>query len=144
LKATVVATELGPVSVLVERGKAVRILLGVYIQPAEFIDPFKKQLDEYFNGSRKILDFPVRIEGSRFQKRVWEIVRRIPYGAVITYGEIAKVLNTSPRAVGIALSKNLLPIYIPCHRVIAKDGLGGFSEGLAWKKFLLKVEGVVL
>jgi len=139
-----VATELGPVSVLVERGKAVRILLGVYIQPAEFIDPFKKQLDEYFNGSRKILDFPVRIEGSRFQKRVWEIVRRIPYGAVITYGEIAKVLNTSPRAVGIALSKNLLPIYIPCHRVIAKDGLGGFSEGLAWKKFLLKVEGVVL
>jgi len=132
------------VSVLVERGKAVRILLGVYIQPAEFIDPFKKQLDEYFNGSRKILDFPVRIEGSRFQKRVWEIVRRIPYGAVITYGEIAKVLNTSPRAVGIALSKNLLPIYIPCHRVIAKDGLGGFSEGLAWKKFLLKVEGVVL
>jgi len=139
-----VATELGPVSVLVERGKAVRILLGVYIQPAEFIDPFKKQLDEYFNGSRKILDFPVRIEGSRFQKRVWEIVRRIPYGAVITYGEIAKVLNTSPRAVGMALSKNLLPIYIPCHRVIAKDGLGGFSEGLAWKKFLLKVEGVVL
>ena len=138
------ATELGPVSVLVERGKAVRILLGVYIQPAEFIDPFKKQLDEYFNGSRKILDFPVRIEGSRFQKRVWEIVRRIPYGAVITYGEIAKVLNTSPRAVGMALSKNLLPIYIPCHRVIAKDGLGGFSEGLAWKKFLLKVEGVVL
>jgi len=132
------------VSVLVERGKAVRILLGVYIQPAEFIDPFKKQLDEYFNGSRKILDFPVRIEGSRFQKRVWEIVRRIPYGAVITYGEIAKVLNTSPRAVGIALSKNLLPIYIPCHRVIAKDGLGGFSEGLAWKKFLLKVEGAVL
>jgi len=139
-----VATELGPVSVLLERGKAVRILLGVYIQPAEFIDPFKKQLDEYFNGSRKILDFPVRIEGSRFQKRVWEIVRRIPYGAVITYGEIAKVLNTSPRAVGMALSKNLLPIYIPCHRVIAKDGLGGFSEGLAWKKFLLKVEGVVL
>jgi len=139
-----VATELGPVSVLVERGKAVRILLGVYIQPAEFIDPFKKQLDEYFNGSRKILDFPVRIEGSRFQKRVWEIVRRIPYGAVITYGEIAKVLNTSPRAVGMALSKNLFPIYIPCHRVIAKDGLGGFSEGLAWKKFLLKVEGVVL
>jgi len=139
-----VATELGPVSVLVERGKAVRILLGVYIQPAEFIDPFKKQLDEYFNGSRKILDFPVRIEGSRFQKRVWEIVRRIPYGAVITYGEIAKVLNTSPRAVGMALSKNLLPIYIPCHRVIAKDGLGGFSEGLAWKKFLLKVEGAVL
>ncbi len=138
------ATELGPVSVLVERGKAVRILLGVYIQPAEFIDPFKKQLDEYFNGSRKILDFPVRIEGSRFQKRVWEIVRRIPYGAVITYGEIAKVLNTSPRAVGMALSKNLLPIYIPCHRVIAKDGLGGFSEGLAWKKFLLKVEGAVL
>ncbi|MCD6267255.1 MAG: methylated-DNA--[protein]-cysteine S-methyltransferase [Thermotogaceae bacterium] len=138
------ATELGPVSVLVERGKAVRILLGVYIQPAEFIDPFKKQLDEYFNGSRKILDFPVRIEGSRFQKRVWEIVRRIPYGAVITYGEIAKVLNTSPRAVGMALSKNLFPIYIPCHRVIAKDGLGGFSEGLAWKKFLLKVEGVVL
>ncbi|HDG62271.1 MAG TPA: methylated-DNA--[protein]-cysteine S-methyltransferase [Thermotoga sp.] len=114
------------------------------MQPAEFIDPFKKQLDEYFNGSRKILDFPVRIEGSRFQKRVWEIVRRIPYGAVITYGEIAKVLNTSPRAVGIALSKNLLPIYIPCHRVIAKDGLGGFSEGLAWKKFLLKVEGAVL
>jgi len=144
LKATVVMTELGPVSVLVERGKAVRILLGVCIQPVESIDPFKKQLDEYFNGFRKFLDFPVQIEGSEFQKKVWEIVRGIPYGAVRTYGEIAEILNTSPRAVGMALSKNPLPIYIPCHRVIAKEGLGGFSEGLAWKKFLLKVEGVVL
>jgi len=144
LKATVVMTALGPVSVIVEKGKAVRILLGVCIQPVESIDPFKKQLDEYFNSFRKLLDFPVQIEGSEFQKKVWEIVRGIPYGAVRTYGEIAEILNTSPRAVGMALSKNPLPIYIPCHRVIAKEGLGGFSEGLAWKKFLLKVEGVVL
>ena len=144
MKATVVMTELGPVSILVERGKAVRILLGVCIQPVESIDPFKRQLDEYFNGFRKLLDFPVQIEGSKFQKKVWGIVRGIPYGTVRTYGEIAEILNTSPRAVGVALSKNPLPIYIPCHRVIAKEGLGGFSEGLAWKKFLLKVEGVVL
>jgi len=137
-------TELGPVTVLVKRGKAVRILLGICMHLGEPSGPFKEQLEEYFNGSRKVLNFPVRLEGSDFQKKVWEVVRKIPYGCVMTYGEIAKILNTSPRAVGMALSKNPLPIYIPCHRVIAKDGLGGFSEGIIWKRFLLKVEGVFL
>lgn len=137
-------TKLGPVSILVEHGKAVRIILGTIIQPAKSIDPFKKQIEEYFSGFRKFLDFPVYIEGTKFQKKVWEIVREIPYGVVKTYGELAKILNTSPKAVGMALSMNPLPIYIPCHRVVAKKGLGGFSSGLIWKKFLLEVEGVIL
>ena len=144
MKATVVMTESGPVTVLVKKGKAVRILLGKSVQAAESLEPFKQQLEEYFNGTRKFLDFPVSIEGTRFQKRVWEIVRRIPYGSTMTYGEIAKILSTSPRAVGMALSRNPLPIYIPCHRVVASKGIGGFSEGITWKKFLLKVEGVTL
>ncbi len=98
------------------------------------------QIEEYLQGKRKSLDFPVIVEGTEFEKRVWEEVRKIPYGETITYGELAKRLGTSPRAIGRALNKNPLPLYIPCHRVVAKNGLGGFSAGTSWKAFLLQLE----
>lgn len=99
-----------------------------------------REIEEYLSGQRKSFSFQVEIRGTPFQKRVWEEVRKIPYGETKTYSEIAKKLGTSPRAVGQALSKNPLPLYIPCHRVVSKKGLGGFSAGLEWKKYLIDLE----
>ena len=75
-----------------------------------------------------------------FQKRVLDKVRQIPHGMTVTYGMLARDLQTSPRAVGNALSKNPAPIVIPCHRVIGKRGIGGFTSGVTIKKHLLQLE----
>lgn len=77
-----------------------------------------------------------------FQKRVLAEVKQIPYGMTVTYGILARDLQTSPRAIGNALSRNPAPIVIPCHRVLGKHGIGGFTSGVTIKKHLLRVEGV--
>jgi len=103
----------------------------------------KNDLTNYLRGCE--VDFrryDVHLEVTPFVRSVLDIVRDIPYGETVTYGEIARALNTSPRAVGIALKLNPTPIIIPCHRVIAKNGLGGFSSGLNIKIELLKLEGI--
>jgi O-6-methylguanine DNA methyltransferase len=81
--------------------------------------------------------------GTEFQKAVWEELRKIPRGQTRTYGEIAGAIGRpkAARAVGSACGANPLPLFIPCHRVVAKNGLGGFVAGLPWKILLLKMEG---
>ena len=77
-----------------------------------------------------------------FHLKVWQRMRKIPWGSALTYGEMAAAVN-SPRAfraVGQACAANPLPIIVPCHRVVAQDGLGGFSGGLDWKRKLLELE----
>ena len=102
-------------------------------------DPVSQWLDAYF--SRQSLPLPPLVEpASDFQEIMREGLLKIPAGEVRTYGELAKTLHTSPRALGQALGANPLPVLIPCHRVIAADGLGGFACGPAWKKRLLKFE----
>ncbi|PLV56989.1 methylated-DNA--[protein]-cysteine S-methyltransferase [Thermotoga sp. SG1] len=128
----------GNIAVRVENGKVVEIKLGS--DESNCPPEVKKELEEYFSGKRREFSFPVEIRGTLFQKKVWEEVRKIPYGETRTYGEIAEKLNTSPRAIGQALAKNPLPLYIPCHRVVSKRGPGGFSAGLEWKKFLIDLE----
>ncbi len=102
----------------------------------------KLDLERYFKGER--IDFShydVNLaELSCFVQIVLEEVRKIPYGKVVTYKELADKLKTSPRAIGQALKKNPVPIVIPCHRVVAKNGLGGFSAGIDIKKELLRLE----
>lgn len=80
--------------------------------------------------------------GTDFQKKVWNALREIPYGQIRTYGEIAAAIGhpQAARAVGLACAANPLPIFIPCHRVVSKHDLGGFSSGLPWKELLLKLE----
>ncbi len=79
-----------------------------------------------------------------FQRRLFSYLREyVPFGSVITYGSLAEKLGTSPRGVAMSLKYNPLPIILPCHRVIAKNGLGGFSAGLKWKRYLLNLEGFV-
>jgi O-6-methylguanine DNA methyltransferase len=86
---------------------------------------------------------PVKIpEGTEFQQAVWREMKKIPRGQTRTYGEIAAAIGRpkAVRAVGTACGANPLPVFIPCHRVVAKNGLGGFGSGLPWKKLLLRLE----
>jgi O-6-methylguanine DNA methyltransferase len=81
-------------------------------------------------------------EGTEFQKAVWKEMQKIPRGKTKTYGEIAAAIGrpNAVRAVGSACGANPIPLFIPCHRVVAKNGLGGFGSGLPWKKLLLEME----
>lgn len=104
----------------------------------------KKQLEEYFSGKRKKFNLPVKIEGTDFQKAVYNCLLEIPYGETKSYKEIADIIGhkNAYRAVGSACNKNKILIVIPCHRVIASNkGLAGFALGLDIKKQLLKLEG---
>jgi len=105
------------------------------------------QLDAYFAGELRAFDLPLAPGGTAFQHRVWDLLGRIPYGATVTYAELAaRVGNPAAcRAVGAANGRNPLPIVIPCHRVIGSDGaLTGYAGGLAAKRFLLAHEGVAV
>lgn len=100
----------------------------------------KKQVEKYFSGKKVEFDFEYELNVSKFTALVLEEVRKIPYGEVETYGEIADRLKTSPRAVGQALKRNPILVLIPCHRVVAENGIGGYSSGFEMKRRLLELE----
>ena len=111
----------------------------------------KKWLDKYFAGAKpEIAELPLAPIGGEFRQMVWEILREIPYGKVITYGDIAKKVaikmnkeSMSSQAVGGAVGHNPISIIIPCHRVVGGNGsLTGFSGGIDMKVKLLELEGV--
>lgn len=102
-----------------------------------------KQMEEYFAGKRKNFDFPFRLIGTDFQKKVWQALCRIPYGQTRTYGEIAKEIGNpkASRAVGMACNRNPIWIAVPCHRVVGAGGkLTGYAGGIAMKEALLSLE----
>jgi len=102
-----------------------------------------RELEEYFNGRRERFGVPLEIDGTPFQKRVWNQLLQIPYGTTYSYRELATLIQNEKaiRAVGTANGKNALCIVVPCHRVIASDGsLGGYSGGLERKASLLQLE----
>lgn len=104
----------------------------------------ERQLDEYFADQRTEFDLDTTIVGDDFQRRVWDLIDRIPYGQTTTYGEMARELGdpTLARKVGGAVGRNPLSIVVPCHRVVGKDGkLTGYAGGLDRKRFLLDLEG---
>lgn len=101
------------------------------------------QLNEYFDGTRKQFDLPLRNEGTSFQQRVWEMLQTIPYGTSITYKNLAIKLGDlkAIRAVGTANGKNNIAIIVPCHRVVGSDGsLTGYAWGVEKKDWLLRHE----
>ena len=107
---------------------------------------FARELEKYLSG--KLLKFKTKLDissGTEFQKKVWKKLLNVPYGEVVTYQELAKAVGRpkAARAVGNAVGKNPLPIVVPCHRVLASSGLGGYSCGINIKKDLLKIEGVL-
>ena len=106
-----------------------------------------KELAVYFSNAAHRPKITVAPEGTAFQLRVWKALQAIPSGKQITYGELAKQLNTSPRAIGQACRTNPIPVIIPCHRIIAAKHLGGYAgkqagKMMAIKKFLLAHEGM--
>ncbi len=104
------------------------------------------QLDEYFNQKRRHFNLQLDFSGAtKFQRRIFERLMGIPYGRIVSYGDIADEMGEpgAARAVGQAVGANPLPIVVPCHRVVRSDGrLGGYSGGLRQKVALLAVEGV--
>ncbi|NBC32679.1 MAG: methylated-DNA--[protein]-cysteine S-methyltransferase [Alphaproteobacteria bacterium] len=104
------------------------------------------QLSAYFAGRLTRFDLPLAPAGTPFRQRVRAAMAAIPYGQTLTYGAIARALDTAPRAVGGACGANPLPIIIPCHRVVGGNGPGGYSgaRGLATKHWLLAHEGAIV
>jgi methylated-DNA-[protein]-cysteine S-methyltransferase len=102
------------------------------------------QLEEYFARERTEFDVAMELDGTPFQRDVWAELSRIPYGETISYGELARRVGRpkGPRAVGQANGKNPIPIMVPCHRVLASNGIGGYGGGLPMKRALLAVEGL--
>ena len=123
---------------------------GRFGETRQSIEEFKdliELLERYFSGQRIELDYPIILNGTEFQLRVWMKVREIPYGEVRSYEWVAKNIGRrrAARAVGNALRKNPIALIIPCHRVIRKDGsIGGFGYGVEVKRRLLRVEGIEL
>ncbi|OLR95426.1 methylated-DNA--[protein]-cysteine S-methyltransferase [Actinokineospora bangkokensis] len=107
-------------------------------------DAATAQLTEYFDGERTEFDLPVHLDGTDFQREVWQGLTTIPYGVTISYGELARRIGRTPaasRAVGLANGRNPVSIVVPCHRVIGAGGaLTGYGGGLERKEHLLALE----
>jgi len=97
----------------------------------------------YARGERKRFDVDLDLRGTTFQRAVWKADRAIPYGQTRTYAEVARAIGrpTAARGVGSANGKNPVPLFVPCHRIVARDGIGGFTGGLHHKRKLLSLEG---
>ena len=109
----------------------------------EMIKKTHEELEEYFKGNRKVFDIPLKIEGTEFQRKVWNALLEIPYGETRTYLDIAKQIGNSKacRAVGMANHNNKIMILIPCHRVIGSNKkLVGYAGGIDVKEKLLEIE----
>jgi methylated-DNA-[protein]-cysteine S-methyltransferase len=103
----------------------------------------RDQLAGYFAGERTTFELPLRLDGSPFQRQVWNALREIPYGTTTSYGEIARRVGRpgAARAVGLANGQNPIAVIVPCHRVIGADGsLTGYGGGLERKQLLLGLE----
>ena len=143
----IIASERGLRAILWGAEDVARI---AYVDEAELVegrtpllDRAVAQLDEYFAGTRREFDLPLDPEGTPFQHSVWTVLRTIPYGTTISYGQQARQLGdlNKARAVGAANGKNPLSIVVPCHRVIGSGGhLTGFAAGLEVKSWLLDHE----
>jgi methylated-DNA-[protein]-cysteine S-methyltransferase len=104
-----------------------------------------RQLTEYFEGTRREFDLPLRLQGTVFQQRVWRQLTEIPYGQTWSYGQLAQRIDkpSASRAVGLANGRNPISILVPCHRVIGADGsLTGYGGGIERKRWLLVHEGL--
>jgi methylated-DNA-[protein]-cysteine S-methyltransferase len=144
-------TPLGPVGIRLEQGRVVELgFLPEDTPPRAVADGIGaeavQQLQAYFAHPGFRFTTPVKLTGTDFQLRVWRALREIPSGSVLTYGELAKKLDTGPRAVGGACRANPCPILVPCHRVVAAHGRGGYAGATSgrWpaiKEWLLQHEG---
>lgn len=126
-----------------KEGKRKFALSKEWVENEGFFVDVKKQLFEYFSGKRKNFDLKLNPQGTDYQKKIWKELQNIPYAELYTYKQIAEKIGNpkASRAVGMANSKNPIPIIIPCHKVVGKNGkLTGFAFGLAVKEKLINLE----
>ena len=138
---------LGPLTLFAEEDALVALDWGWVNEqtPTPLLVSAKARLDDYFSAKPVLFDFPARPRGTSFQQAVWREMSAIPFGETRSYGDLARALGSSPRAVGTACGRNPLPIIIPCHRVLASNGkLTGYSagEGVKTKRQLLDLEAL--
>lgn len=119
---------------------------GSHQEPTPLLVEAKRQLDAYFDGTLARFSLPLAPDGTPFQRRVWAAMQTIPKGETRRYRDLAAMLGSGPRAIGGACGRNPIPVIIPCHRVLAANGLGGYSghDGLDTKRALLRLEGVAV
>ena len=110
----------------------------------ELLSQAANELRDYFMGKLRVFYVPLDMQGTDFQLSVWNCLRKIPYGETRSYAQIAEEIGKpkAVRAVGAANGSNPIPIIVPCHRVLASNGIGGYGGGLPMKRTLLAVEGV--
>ena len=140
-------SQLGKIQMKYEKDTLLLLKAGVNAteinEPSPFTDYIYRQICEYLNGERKVFDVKYKFNGTDFQERVWHILESIPYGEVMTYGEVARKIGSpkAVRAVGSACGKNQLWLVVPCHRVIGiKGSLTGYAGGIEMKEKLLRIE----
>lgn len=150
----IVPAPFGAVGIRIEAGRLRELVyLPAHFSPRDPADALSaetaRQLERYFGEPDFRFDLPLTVVGTAFQQKVWGVIAAIPRGEVLTYGQVARRIGTAPRAVGQACGANWFPLVIPCHRVTATGGLGGFSNHddaagfhVGVKRWLLAHEGV--
>lgn len=149
----IINTEIGNLTLIEDDNNTIT---GVYLNMLEvkglieeetpLLKKLKKQLREYFAGQRKVFDIPTKQPLTPFQAEVYDLLEDVGFGYTVSYGDIAFLLNNekAARAVGNALGRNNLLILVPCHRVLGKNSLGGFTSDIKAKEKLLKLEGSLI
>lgn len=145
MRSAVLETPVGTLCVTENEGAIVRLAWGQpeAVSDSALLREALQQLRQYFEGSRTEFTLPLNPPGNAFQLQVCAAMSAIPFGETRTYGEIARTLGSAAQPVGNACGANPVPVIIPCHRVLAANGLGGFSGagGVEAKVALLRLEG---
>jgi len=149
----VMESPVGRLAIHTLEGKVTQVDYGVRREVSKVLtDPLhrkiQQQLQAYFTRPTTRFNLPLLLQGTPFQLKVWQALQRIPVSQTVSYGELADRLHTSARAVGNACRANPVPLIVPCHRVIAKNGIGGFSgatqgKSIDRKRWLLQHEGAL-
>jgi methylated-DNA-[protein]-cysteine S-methyltransferase len=149
----VMDSPIGRLAIHTREGKVVQVDYAVRNAVTRVLtDPLhkqiKRQLLAYFVKPSSPFTLPLELSGTPFQQKVWQALQAIPVSQTVSYGDLANRLHTSPRAVGNACRNNPIPLIVPCHRVVAKDHIGGFSGATSGsqidrKRWLLRHEGAL-
>lgn len=138
----------GPLGLIADADGLCGLRFGARGRRDDALPEVREQLDAYFAGELRSFAVPVVLRGTDFQRSVWDVLRTIPYGETLSYGEVTRRLGRGPeeaRAVGAAIGRTPVPIIVPCHRVVGADGsLTGYGGGLDRKRALLELESPVL
>ena len=141
----ILASPLGPLGIQLDNNQLTKLVFLAEdsdilptSQQSSTIKQIALELNRYFEHPQHIFSLPFSLKGSAFQQRVWQALSRIPSGSTLSYGVLAKQLQTGPRAIGQACRTNPIPIIIPCHRIVASNCLGGYAGAIGGRFLNIK------